>query len=216
MFAILLLMTRFLPIIIILLTTFYLIHATNVFAQEITPTVTSASQINPQGSDFENFMKNLLPSFKQIPDTLEQINRSYLPQEVGQEINSSAPAKNPGVAANSLEPQAKEDNKSTLYKAAGEYTIKSGIANPQEVSNASTNILDSLLNFFKNIAENIFNKGEKEAKNSVTNLSQDAKDQVFNQETTIGGKSNTTMGKALPISQCAELPAELSDELCKN
>lgn len=193
-------MTRRLPIIILSLVISHLSFAGYVRAQEITSTNTTQTQINPQalGSDFEIFMKKLIPEqFQKIPDTLVDINRLHLPLEIGESIGNKANS--------AVKPQAVEGgkNQDIVANAAGQYTIASGVNTPSVVSNASTNIISD---FFANLAEaigNIFQRGEKGAQQYAGSvLPKDSVDQIFD-------KTATNMDRALPLVECGDLPADL-------
>lgn len=193
-------MTRRLSVSILLSVLCYLLFPGPSFAQEITPPITSSPQIKlqAQGNAWENF-KNMF-----IPDTLKQANNANLPFAVGTNIGA-------GITGPAIKPQANNqpDNKDTVANAAGQYTIASGIHTPPEISHASTNIIQDFFASIANAISGIFDRGEKEAKNSVTILPQEVKDQVFTQTAVTPGQDNTAMGKALPLNQCGVLPAGL-------
>lgn len=184
-------MTRHLPFLILLAVSYYLLSVVPSFAQEITPEVTFSLQLNPQANEWEKFISNL------IPDTLKQINCSSLPLDACEGIN---PVKS------SLKPQAgeeKKDNKESVKNAAGQYVIASGINTPSELSNASTNIILDFLGMIASAIGNIFKRGEEGAINYAgTVLPEDVIKNSFN-------KTATNMDRALPLVQCAELPAGL-------
>lgn len=211
-------MTRYLPVFVLLFIIYNLSFVIPVSAQEITPTITSSPQVNPQAaSTWENFLKNLVPAqFKQIPDTLERVNCSNLPLEACSQISNKTNS--------TIKPQAKGgENQDIVAKAAGQYTIASGTQYSSQVTNVSTNII---LDFFASIAKaigSIFTKGEDEAqKYAGGKVPYDVAKQNFAQGAqSISGFASenlnvlgvqtgqSAMEKSLPFVQCNELPPDL-------
>lgn len=206
-------MTR-LPILCFLFFVFCLLFVTPSFAQEASPTITSPPQT--QGNAWENF-KNMF-----IPDTLKNVNCAGLPLDACMEvknINITGNTTNSTVKAQANSP----DNADTVSSGAFEYTVASGMHTPAEVSKASTSPLDVFAGIL-NLFDQIFNRGETEAKNYAgTSLPSDVTNQNFAQQqpadnsfasgnSDVLGASdqpNSAMDKALPLLQCASLPAGL-------
>lgn len=221
-------MTRFLPILILSFVISRLSFVTPSFAQDITPSITPAIQINPQAaSAWENFLKNLIPAqFKKIPDELDKINCAGLPLEVCESKNKAASKTQNITTQSNFTPLAsgQNNNNDLVVKGAKEYTIASGRNTPPIVSNASTNIfLDFLANIAKFISS-IFDTGEKEAKNYAgtvappvvveQNFTQGIENitgmAVSNDTNVLGAQTGqAAMEKSLPFVQCSELPPDL-------
>ncbi len=199
-------MTRRLPILFLLSVICYLLSTVPSFAQEITPTIISASQINPQaqGTDFENFMKNLIPEqFRQIPSSLEKVNSAYLPLEAVEGI------KNENILRDQLQsgvkPQANSsESQQDIVRGAYQYDVRSGISLPSDVARSSTNVDDvfgGIIDFIKNITK-IFDQGSQKAQWSATkDLPAEVGEKVLTKQ--------SAMNDALSISQCGELSPDL-------
>lgn len=213
--VILFLMTHRLPFLILLSViclpaqVSYLLSAAPTFAQETTPVVTSNSTVNPQetGNAWDDFLKNLIPfQFKQIPDTLERVNCSNLPSEACTSMESTAVQTEKDKTL-SVKPQANDEGEKEkiVSDTAGQYTIASGVNTPPEVSNASTNIAGMFAGIM-NLFDQIFARGNREAQNFANVvLPQDGANNISD------ARGNTAMDQALPLRQCAQLPAKLCD-----
>lgn len=193
-------MIRFLPIAIFLLSTFYFLSTTSVFAQGITPSITVAPKLAPQANEWDNFISNL------IPDILKQVNCGSLPQEVCQGISQVNTTPNKDSQGGGLKTQVageKTDKKDAAGNAAGQYVIASGIHTPPEVSQASTNIIFDIFAWITKTIGDLFKRGEDGADNYAKSALPDGTvNQVFD-------RSVTNMDQALPLVQCAGLPSEL-------
>lgn len=184
------------------------------FAQtEGADNISTNSTVTLLGNPLDDFMKSIssLIGTNKIDESLKKINRASLPQ-----VDIKTITDQQGTATNT----STDDH---IVKAAEEYTLGAGREKPSQMSNASTNLLDSLGSYLSGL----FGKGSQEAVQfagsklpgevidnrfssgfgrSQASVNENGDSKVLGAGDIFGSHA---MGLALPLLQCANLPFSL-------
>lgn len=178
-----------------------------------TDNITTNSTVTAAGSPLDDLIKFIdsLIGTNKIDESLKKINRASLPQVDVKTISDQQ-----GTATNT-------STGDHVVKAAEEYTLGAGREKPSQMSHASTNLLDSLGSYLSGL----FGKGSQEAiqfagsklpaevinetfssgfGGSVASVNENRDSKVLGVGDISGSHS---MGLALPLLQCANLPFSL-------